>query len=140
MVLSVVGGIDPQEVFDIVERCVKPVKGEASERKFVKESAKPVKKYVEENLSVAQKQFLLGYKEDIAEPLLTLEDELASQVMLEAIAGKSSPLFKKLLDEEFIDMIVNFDKLKFEDYVNKKALSDYSKYGKEKTIVMFINK
>lgn len=104
MVLSVVGGIDPQEVFDIVERCVKPVKGEASERKFVKESAKPVKKYVEENLSVAQKQFLLGYKEDIAEPLLTLEDELASQVMLEAIAGKSSPLFKKLLDEELIDM------------------------------------
>ena len=104
MVLSVVGGIDPQEVFDIVERCVKPVKGEASERKFVKESAKPVKKYVEENLSVAQKQFLLGYKEDIAEPLLALEDELASQVMLEAIAGKSSPLFKKLLDEELIDM------------------------------------
>ena len=34
----------------------------------------------------------------------------------------------------------NFDKLKFEDYVNKKALSDYSKCGKEKTIVMFINK
>ena len=27
-----------------------------------------------------------------------------------------------------------------EDYVNKKALSDYSKCGKEKTIVMFINK
>ena len=47
---------------------------------------------------------------------------------------------KFLHDGDFVEQIVNFDVLKFEDYVNKKALSDYSKYGKEKTIVMFINK
>lgn len=104
MILSVVGGIEPQEVFDIVDRCIKPSEGKAAERKFVKESPLPVQTYIEEHLSVAQKQFLLGFKEDLSEPLLSLEDEIASQVMLEAIAGKSSALFKKLLDEELIDM------------------------------------
>lgn len=104
MVLSVVGAIDPQEVFDIVEKNIKNTEGKKIERRFEKESAKPVREYIEEHLSVACKQFLLGFKEDISEPMLSLEDEIASQIMLEAIAGKSSPLFKRLLDEELIDM------------------------------------
>lgn len=104
MILSVCGAIDPQEVFDIVDKCIKASDGKAAERKFVKESPLPVKNYIEEKLSVAQKQFLLGFKEDLSEPLLSLEDEIASQIMLEAIAGRSSSLFKKLLDEELIDM------------------------------------
>ena len=104
MVLSVVGGIEPEEVFEIVERCIKNTDGKAAERKFVKESGVPVQKYVEQQLSVAQKQFLLGYKEELSEPMLSLEDEIASQMMVEIIAGKSSPLFKKLIDEELGDM------------------------------------
>lgn len=105
MILSVVGGIDPEEVFAIVDRCIKKdTESRIIERKFEKESAKPVREYIEEKLSVAQKQFLLGFKEELSEPLLSLEDEIASQIMLEAIMGKSSPLFKKLLDEELIDM------------------------------------
>lgn len=104
MVLSVVGGIEPEEVFDIVDRCIKNADGKAAERKFVKESGVPVQKYVEQQLSVAQKQFLLGYKEELSEPMLSLEDEIASQMMTEIIAGKSSPLFKKLIDEELADM------------------------------------
>ena len=104
MVLCVVGAIEPEKVFEIVEKNIKETDGRKIERKFEKESAKPVKDYVEQKLSVACKQFLLGYKEDISEPLLSLEDELASQIMLEAIVGKSSPLYKKLLDEELIDL------------------------------------
>lgn len=104
MVLCVVGAIEPEKVFDIVEKNISETDGKKIERKFEKEKAKPVKDYVEQKLSVACKQFLLGYKEDISEPLLSLEDELASQIMLEAIAGKSSPLYKKLLDEELIDL------------------------------------
>lgn len=104
MVLCVVGAIEPQTVFDIVEKNIKETDGRKIERKFEKESAKPVRDYIEEKLSVVCKQFLLGFKEDISEPLLSLEDELASQIMLEAIAGKSSPLYKRLLDEELIDL------------------------------------
>ena len=104
MVLSVVGGIEPEKVAEIVENNVEKTEGAECERKFEKEDAVPVQNYIEEKLSVAQKQFMLGFKEDISEPLLTLEDEIASQIMLEAVAGKSSPLFKKLLDAELVDM------------------------------------
>lgn len=105
MVLCVAGAIEPQEVFDIVDRCIKKSEtAKPAERKFEKESAKPVQGYIEEKLSVAQKQFLLGFKEKLSEPLLSLEDEIASEIVLEALFGKSSPLFKRLLDEELIDM------------------------------------
>lgn len=104
MILSVVGSITPEEVFETVEKCIKASGGEQAERKFVKESAAPVEKYVEQKLSVAHKQFLLGYKEELNEPLLSLEDEIASQMLVEVVAGKSSPLFKKLIDEELVDM------------------------------------
>ncbi len=104
MVLSVVGDITPEKVAEIVESNVKKTEGAECERKFEKENPVPVQDYIEQNLSVAQKQFMLGFKEDLSEPLLSLEDEIASQIMLEAIAGKSSPLFKKLLDAELIDM------------------------------------
>lgn len=104
MVLCVVGGIDHKKVAEIVEKNIKKTEGVACERKFERENPVPVQSYIEEKLSVAQKQFMLGFKEDISEPLLSLEDEIASQIMLEAITGKASPLFKKLLDEELIDM------------------------------------
>lgn len=104
MVLSIVGDIDHKKVAEIVEKNIKKTEGAECERKFEKENPVPVQDYIEEKLSVAQKQFMLGFKEDISEPLLPLEDEIASQIMLEAITGKSSPLFKKLLDEELIDM------------------------------------
>lgn len=104
MVLCVVGGIDPQQVFDVVDKNIKGEGGKAAERKFEKESGAPVKNYVEEKLPVAHKQFMLGFKEELESPLLTLEEEISSQIMLEAVAGKASPLFKKLLDEELIDM------------------------------------
>lgn len=104
MVLSIVGDIDHKKVAEIVEKNIKKTEGAECERKFEKENPVPVQDYIEEKLSVAQKQFMLGFKEDISEPLLSLEDEIASQIMLEATTGKSSPLFKKLLDEELIDM------------------------------------
>lgn len=41
-----------------------------------------------------------------------------------------------LLEKEFIKLILNFDKKKFEKYLNKKSYECYDKYGKEKTIVV----
>lgn len=104
MALCVVGCVEPEEVFDIVERCVKAEKGKPIERKFVPESARPVRDYIEERFSVAQKQFYLGYKEPLQKPLLTIKEEIATTVMLDAVFGKSSVLFKQLLEEELIDM------------------------------------
>ena len=42
-----------------------------------------------------------------------------------------------LHDTEFIAQLINFNKDNFEKYVREKSLSDYNKYGKEKTLVLF---
>ncbi|MBP3635889.1 MAG: hypothetical protein J6J17_05530 [Bacilli bacterium] len=48
--------------------------------------------------------------------------------------------FTNLLhDSEFISQLLKFQKREFESYIKSKSLSDYEKYGKEKTIVIFKN-
>ncbi len=42
-----------------------------------------------------------------------------------------------LCNNEFISQIINFNKNKFENYIEMKSQSDYEKYGKEKTLVLF---
>ncbi len=44
-----------------------------------------------------------------------------------------------LHDEDFILQISNFEKSKFEKYIEAKAKIDYEKYGKEKTLILFKN-
>ncbi len=38
--------------------------------------------------------------------------------------------------DEFIKQIIDFDKCKFEEYVNNKSLTDYEKFGKDKTLII----
>lgn len=44
-----------------------------------------------------------------------------------------------LHESSFIEQILNFEKDKFEQYVNANSISDYDKYGKEKTLVILKN-
>lgn len=44
-----------------------------------------------------------------------------------------------LHDLEFISQLLKFEKNTFESYINSKSLSNYDKYGKEKSLVMFKN-
>lgn len=44
-----------------------------------------------------------------------------------------------LHDRCFISQILNFEKAEFERYIENESRSDYGKYGKEKTLVLFKN-
>lgn len=104
MVLCICGNVDCDKVIEIADEKLEKTSGEKTERKFVYENPVPLAPYIEEKLSVATKQFMLGYKEDLKTPEVKLEDEIASEVMLEALFGKSSPLFTDLLSQGLIDM------------------------------------
>ncbi len=104
MVLSIVGNVDPDQIFAQVDKAIIRKKQPVPERKFIKEPAKAVQNYIECKLSVGRKQFLLGFKEDLKEPLLSIEDEYATDIMIEALFGKSSPFFKRMLGEGLISM------------------------------------
>ena len=103
MVLAVAGNFETQEVISIVDRLAKQPKGKAAKREFVPESPIPINSYIEETLAVAMPQFMLGYKEDIKTPERTEKERIESEILLEIIAGKSSQLYKDLLDEELIN-------------------------------------
>lgn len=104
MILSIAGNVDPEKIFDQVGKAITRKKKAVPERKFVPESAKAISKYIEAKLAVGKKQFLLGFKEELKNPEISMEEELASTAMIEALFGKSSPLFKKLLDDGLIEM------------------------------------
>lgn len=42
-----------------------------------------------------------------------------------------------LKEPTFIELILNFNKIEFEEYINKISNTNYEKYGKEKTLVIF---
>lgn len=102
MVLTIVGSVDPDKIFDQVEKSILRKKQPVPVRNFVPEKPSAVKKYTETKLSVARKQFLLGYKENIQTPVMKIEDEYSSAVLMEALFGKTSKFYKKYLDEGLI--------------------------------------
>lgn len=42
-----------------------------------------------------------------------------------------------LHNQDFIEKLLNFDSLEFENYINTTSLSDHKKYGHEKTILLY---
>lgn len=48
----------------------------------------------------------------------------------------SDGMINFLNNPDFINLIINFDKIKLENYINKLSIIDYEKYGKEKTLVV----
>lgn len=103
MILTIVGSVDPDEIFDIVEKSIIRNKKEVPERKFVKDPVKSNQKLIEKKLAIGNKQFMLGYKFNFDSPLVPLETELSAQILIEILFGKSSAFYNKLLNEGLID-------------------------------------
>jgi predicted Zn-dependent peptidase len=80
-----------------------------AKREYVQESPEPSQVYIEEKLSVNAPQFMLGYKENISTPERSVEERLSTRILLDVIAGKASPLYKRLLDEELINTGFSFE-------------------------------
>ncbi len=114
MCLTVVGAVDPGEVFGQVEKAIIRKKKPVPERKFDPDTPRSAKKYIEASLPVAQKQFLIGFRQELKKPLLSLEDDYASNMLMSILFGRNSQFFKNALDEGLITM--DFDASLFSGY------------------------
>ena len=103
MVLAVAGKATAEEVLAVADKMLKPVEGKPAVREFVPEPKAPFTAYTEERMPVNVPSFALGYKENIPTPERTIKEILCTQILLDAIAGKSSPLHKQLLDAGLIN-------------------------------------
>ena len=103
MVLCVAGNVTPDEVLSVADRLLKPQKPIEIERKFHREPREVAESYTEETLSVAFPIFSLGFKEAVETPDRSLREILISDIILEAVAGKTSAFYSELLEAGLIN-------------------------------------
>ncbi|MFC4077901.1 EF-P 5-aminopentanol modification-associated protein YfmH [Salinithrix halophila] len=114
MLLFVVGPIDPEPIMELIRQNQAAKKydkqGEIG-RYFPEEPGSVAKKQLEVRLSVGISKCLFGFKEKkiggTGEELV--RQELATEVMLEALFGPSSDLYQSLYDDGLIDDHFGYD-------------------------------
>ncbi len=114
MALAVAGNVTVPQVLKVADKMLKPIESKKIERKFQDEPASVVEKTAVKNLSVSMPIFAIGFKEDIKTPSRTLKETVESNLLLDIIAGRTSSLYEKLLNEGLIN--TTFDTEYFEGY------------------------
>ncbi|MGN0561522.1 MAG: EF-P 5-aminopentanol modification-associated protein YfmH [Candidatus Fimenecus sp.] len=103
MVLCVAGNVTPEQVLAVADRVLKPAAPVEIERKFHDEPREVKKAYDEETLAVAAPIFSLGFKEAVDTPERSLKEVIISNLLLDAICGKTTPFYNELLDRGLIN-------------------------------------
>lgn len=103
MVLCVAGNVTPEQVLAVADRVLKPAAPVEIERKFHDEPRAVKKAYDEETLAVAAPIFSLGFKEAVDTPERSLKEVIISNLLLDAICGKTTPFYNALLDEGLVN-------------------------------------
>lgn len=103
MVMTVVGGVDPAEVLSIVDEKIKPSETIDTRVIFPEEPYHVVKSYTDQVLPVAVPMFELGFKEDSTDQYATNKELICTSILMNAFAGESSELYRKLLDQKLIN-------------------------------------
>lgn len=103
MVLCVAGNVTPEQVLAVADRVLKPAAPVEIERKFHDEPREVKKAYDEETLAVAAPIFSLGFKEAVDTPERSLKEVIISNLLLDAICGKTTPFYNALLDEGLVN-------------------------------------
>ena len=108
MYLCVVGNVKTDEVLKIAEECIK-TEGKQVIENFEPFEPKEVKEaYFEQKLDVAKPLFALGFKQDAA-VAATPKARIATELLLEVLAGHSSPLYNRLEEEKIINPEFSFE-------------------------------
>ncbi|MDQ5983175.1 MAG: hypothetical protein RUMPE_00173 [Eubacteriales bacterium SKADARSKE-1] len=103
MALCVAGKVDPQEVLKIVDKIIKPINGTVPESYFPDDPYDIVRPRVEEKFPVSMPIFQLGFKEDASKGRPDIEESTQTDVILQVLASKASPLYRELLDQDLIN-------------------------------------
>lgn len=102
MALAVCGNVSVDEVLDVCDKYLKDSEPLEIERSFENEPREIVKDYEEYYLEVGVPVFAFGYKEKCEKPVQSEYTAIVTDILLDIIAGKTSPLYKKLFDRGLI--------------------------------------
>ena len=116
MVLAVAGNFEPKDVLDAADRILKPAadisitRGTFAEPESVRESR------VEQKLPVALPLFQIGFKGVAGTEAENIRGQVIDEVLLDIIAGESSPLYRRLYDEGLINQTFGSEAMASRDY------------------------
>ncbi len=103
MALAVVGNVDVDSVLAVCDEVLKKSADIKIERAFEQEPREIVKSYEEYHLSVGMPVFSFGYKEECKTPMRTVKELIEMNVLLEVLAGETSPLYTSLFEKGLIN-------------------------------------
>lgn len=103
MAICIAGNVDVDKTLKIINETIKPSKGIVPECIYPDEPYEIVRKTIEEKFPVSIPLFQLGFKENAPKTRTTVEESIQTDIILQVLASKSSPLYRKLLDEELIN-------------------------------------
>ncbi len=104
MTLCVVGNVDPNKIFTIVDKKIKCFPSIEVERYFPQEPKNIVKSYVSERFDVESSMFSLGFKENVqANSRITTEELVYTDIILNYLTSPSSEMYNDLLERNLIN-------------------------------------
>lgn len=103
MALAVVGNVQPDQVVKICDEMLKKSDDVTIDRVFDDEPREIVKPYEEYHLAVSMPVFSFGYKEACKTPVRTVKEIVEMEILLEIIAGETSPLYNSLFEKGIIN-------------------------------------
>ena len=103
MALAVCGNVSVDDVLEVCDECLKENKEIEIERSFEGEGREINKSYEEYYLDVGMPVFSFGYMEKCEKPIQSDYDAIVTDILLDTIAGKTSPLYKRLFDKGLIN-------------------------------------
>ncbi len=105
MVVCVVGDVDVENIFNIVDECIKgtPLKN-SIECIFEEEPRSIAKKYIEDKASVSIPLFNIGFKDNyLKKGNELLKREIAVEIVSRMLFGRSSKLYNSMYEEGLVN-------------------------------------
>lgn len=104
MTLCIVGDLDPDKVFTVIDKKLKYSKPVEFEKYFPDEPYNIVKNYVCQSFDIESSMFNLGFKENVQKTRRATNEELVyTDILLNYFSSPSSEMYNKLLDEGLIN-------------------------------------
>lgn len=103
MFICIAGNVNADKILSMIEDGIKTNAPIEISRTDFSEPADISSAYVEQSLAVAQPMFCLGFKEPSDNSERTVKERICTELLLEIIAGDSSPLYKRLVNGGLIN-------------------------------------
>lgn len=103
MTICIAGNVDVDKTIELIEKNLKDENIIKTETIFPDEPETVFKDRVEQNFEISIPMFQLGFKERVSKERLNTQDIAFTDILLEAMASKISPLYKDLLKRGLIN-------------------------------------